>query len=652
MHQDGVSETISHFIGLFDMHEEAARLRHGYEQFRYENGKPLDPPLPEPMHPAPRHALELAPNHPIIRYQPAEDSAHIPNAPLHAASPVLLAEPPRIDLSPIQIGMLPEAHGGSSEAGPAPLTGPVPGSVALLAVQAISLVDNDVVVIGEVSGPMPDYAPDTSGVQAMLAEIGMFTGALSDAAPSGIFHSIPEFMAGAADAAHAMAGYGGGALDVASATGADTKGIHVDGKQADAMPSLDDVLPNMAQEDTPVTTGSVSLTSGDNTMVVATGQNHLTNQASIFDASLAPGIVAVAGDHVRLDVIAQINAYADNDTVDPAFAGTGTGAGNISHNLAEFASVMSGAGASGEAADLGTMPANWTVSVFEGDLVFLEWITQYSFATDNDLLVLTATGSTTNIETGANAGINDTSFSDLGLFYDIVIIGGNLYDANLICQTNVLYDNDTLQMLCAGDADGSLSTSDNLLWNEASITRHGADAATGPMPSHYLDAMQRLESGERAMPEGFGNDAALSGLGHLRVLYVTGNVFDLQLAQQTNVLTDADHVAVYARGLLEHKDSAWDVSTGQNALVNMASITDYASAGDMLYVNGGTYSDAVLVQADLVDTAPQVDGGLASELVAFLDTEPALQSLLDHHAAPAAFDAAPAPADIMQSVLA
>lgn len=653
MHQDGITETITHFIGLFASAEEDARLRHDYDKFERTGDRSAEPSLPMPAHPVPRQALELAPNHPLVRYQPEEAST--PNSyraePFHPPSPFIqqvsftLSDPPN--------AVLPEGAGGRSGHGFVSHEGPIPGSVAMLAVQAIDLTDNDVIVIGDISGPLPDYAPDTSGVEAMLAEIAVFSGALADRTPSGLFHAIPEFMAAASDAAYAMANDKETSVVATTAIGPATKGMHLDGETVADLPSLDEAMPDIAQDDITVTTGSVSLTTGDNTMQVATGQNQLTNEASILDASIAPPIVAVAGDHVRLDVISQINAFSDADKLDGAFQSGVTSQGNTAHNLAEFTSILTSSSSSTTPADIEAMPANWTVSVFEGDLVFLEWISQYTFSTDNDLMVLTATGATTNIESGGNIGFNDASFSNLGLFYDIVIIGGDLYETNIVSQANVLYDNDTLQMLDAAGISASATTSDNLLWNQASITRYGPEAALGPLPAHYMDAMELLESGARAMPEGFGKDPLLAGLDHLRVLYVTGSIYDLHVVQQTNVLADADHVAVYARGLLEHPDSAWEISTGQNALVNLASITDYASSGDTLYVNGGTYSDAILVQADLVGTAGPANGNFASELVAFLDTETALQPILEHHAAlSATFDATPAPADVMQSVLA
>ncbi|RYD43097.1 MAG: hypothetical protein EOP83_32100 [Verrucomicrobiaceae bacterium] len=395
----------------------------------------------------------------------------------------------------------------------------------------------------------------------------------------------------------------------------------------------------------------MSIEADENTVTVATGENVLANNATIQDAGLAPAIVAVAGSYFHLDLISQVNAYLDIDQVGPGFGNASPAGTTNTFNLASFTTSTLDAEGAAEAANPQAMPLNWTISIVEGDLVFLQWVSQYTFASDNDLVVMTATGSTTNVHTGDNGISNDLSFANLGLYYDIVIIGGSMYDANLICQTNVLYDNDTLHMLSGTGLGGSASTSGNLLWNEASISTFGPQTASGGLPGHYLDAMSGLDAGDLSMPRGFSGDPALAGLSHLRVLYVTGDVYDLRYVQQTNVLTDADHVAVYAQQAQDLAGSQWTISTGQNALINVASIVDYASAGDTLYVNGGTYSDAVLIQADLVDPAMPDHPGLPNELVAFLDTDPALQPMPELYHAPVTHADA-APADVMQSVLA
>jgi hypothetical protein len=68
----------------------------------------------------------------------------------------------------------------------------------------------------------------------------------------------------------------------------------------------------------------------------------------------------------------------------------------------------------------------------------------------------------------------------------------------------------------------------------------------------------------------------------------------------------------------------WSISTGSNALINVASIVDYDSVGSDVHVGGQIYSDAILIQADLVadsNTAPVTNDALVSEVIAFLDID-------------------------------
>ena len=73
----------------------------------------------------------------------------------------------------------------------------------------------------------------------------------------------------------------------------------------------------------------------------------------------------------------------------------------------------------------------------------MNWVSQYNFLSDNDAHVLSATGSYTTIVTGANMTLNSASFAELCNSYDLVMIGGSMYNGNFIFQTNILFDNDT-----------------------------------------------------------------------------------------------------------------------------------------------------------------------------------------------------------------
>jgi hypothetical protein len=128
------------------------------------------------------------------------------------------------------------------------------------------------------------------------------------------------------------------------------------------------------------------------------------------------------------------------------------------------------------------------------------------------------------------------------------------------------------------------------------------------------------------MPDEVFADPAFQGLEGLRVLYVSGDIFDIQHISQTNVLGDSDQVALAMSKVKPAPDAKWSVETGGNELINVANIVDVDTTGKT-YVGEGHYSDELLFQAELVDfNAPVVSrdaDALVNEAVAFLVEEDA-----------------------------
>ncbi len=201
----------------------------------------------------------------------------------------------------------------------------------------------------------------------------------------------------------------------------------------------------------------------------------------------------------------------------------------------------------------------------------------------------------------------------------------------------------------------ALSTSGNLLWNQASITTIGGGADTiDALPDAYRQLGNSLASGSQTMPYDVLHDGNFAGLIGIRVLYVTGNLTDLQYVKQVNVLGDSDQVAVALNTATQAFPQAdWDVQTGTNVLVNIAQIVD-VNAIAQTYVAGDHYSDEILIQAELISTDPQFGSQnpdhLVNEAVAFLTDDhltPSMQTDDPTHMH-VTHDAVPA--DPMQSV--
>lgn len=154
------------------------------------------------------------------------------------------------------------------------------------------------------------------------------------------------------------------------------------------------------------------------------------------------------------------------------------------------------------------------------------------------------------------------------------------------------------------------------------------------------------------MPSAFRAAEDFEGIAIPRVLYVSGSIYDLRYVEQTNVLGDADFVALQKSAFHDGQPaSEWQIDTGSNALVNIASIKDYDTFGDSIEVGGNHYSDAILIQADLLaannDENPEAP---VTEVVAFLAHTEGLTDTLDYATGDMTHDAAPV--DLMQSVLA
>jgi hypothetical protein len=399
------------------------------------------------------------------------------------------------------------------------------------------------------------------------------------------------------------------------------------------------------------TDASVDLVAGSNTMV---------NSALLTNSWLGGGVMAALGDCVEINAIVQVNAWSDSDAIGSSVSGWkfDPAEATKAFNVAMFARVdpAAGNGTPGDAS-AGDFPRHWAVTKIDGDLISMNWIEQFSFVTDNDIHVLSSSGVTTMITTGGNTTFNDVSLAELGFYYDLIIVGGNIYDANFIHQMNVLLDNDLVGGVKGFGTTGeaSLSTSGNLLWNHAEIVTAGGTGGFEALPAHYKKAAEDFAAGRNDLPTDILRDPAFDGLAGLKVLYVSGSIFDLQYVKQTNILGDSDQVAMALNGIDDSFPNAdWTISTGSNALINAAQIVDVDLTAKT-YVGANHYSDEILIQAEFVSPSPDLGGKdpdvLVNEAIAFLDDD--IVGPGDDHAASGlqpSHDASHA--DIMQTMLA
>ena len=647
-------ENVLHFIGHWQMATEGVRLRDDLMAFRRLQEESQDPGdiLALPSNPHQYHAIrDYVPG---VQYHPNQwdptgwSPFHMPS--IRPWFQDLEEVRSLLAIRPDMNWPSPHLHWHHPQHVPAM---DAPGQVIYLVNQAIYLLDND--ILNLTGGPEPVLDP---ALMHRLHQLAASAEAI-DVLDALKMPQSPGDLGTIVTTAH----------DILSALSEDSPhvvvqgttltGSYVNGVEVDEPLVLDDLLPapflpDAAEASEPVSHIIETLHDGvEGELALQAGANMAMNSAIISSVGLLGGVIAVAGNVYRIDAIIQSNAYSDTDHIGDQFVPTGQSA-TAAYNYASFSHVPMTYAAPETSIEEGGFPDNWIVSIVDGDLIFSQWLVQTNFIHDNDIHVLCDTGAYSNFVTGANLAHNINSFSDLGLVYDLILIGGNLYDANIISQLNVLLDDDYVYGGAAGREGTSSDTSGNLLYNGATISNMGAQNWLEGLPEHYLEALERLAAGDRTMPEGFGDDEAFAGFGGLSVLVVTGNVYDLHYISQTNILGDADLVAAAEAAALDDAAATgadWHLSTGENALINTAAILDTDSLGDVAYAGGTVYSDTILIQAEILSGPSDDDpDALVYEAIAFITADDGTDVVVTSEGivpTPAGGNAA----DVMDSVL-
>lgn len=625
---DKTTEAIAHFIGLFETTVEEARLRKDFAEFQARRDAQVEQPLLidiDANGKAPYDFLEMDPG---LRYQPLPPDVHWlkPWIETHF-------HPPQIPVSgPIYSQIyadLPEPGKMAHASSHVVLQIDPPGSLAVLINQDIRLWDNDYVGVGAhglIFTPQTDHGADMA---ALLHDAGRLMPIGNPDLP-GSSEAIGDFILSSASALEAFVEQHQQDPEVFAVSEDRIEGIYVNGEMVTELPDLKAHLPGRHDGDgnAPATThsangaGTVEI---EASVTLEAGSNTLVNSAVLTNKWLVGPVIAVAGDHAELNAIVQINVWSDSDQLSASIGGWTLDPGQTTEafNIAMFSRIDPGAQAPAGVSDA-DFPHYWAVTRIDGDLILMNWIQQFSFMMDNDVHVLSSTGVKSMVTTGDNTMLNNVNLTELGHYFDLIIVGGNIYDCNFIYQMNVLLDDDLVGAVKGfqTSGDGTISTSGNLLWNQAAIVNVGGADRFEAMPDHYKEAAANLNAGSNELPSGVLADDAFAGLGGLRVLYVSGNILDLQYIQQTNILGDADQVALAMNAVGENfPDAKWDISTGTNTLVNTAGILDLDATGKT-YVGGDQYSDEILIQAELVSSSPllgtQNPDVLVNEAIAFL----------------------------------
>ncbi|MBT2131642.1 hypothetical protein [Aliiroseovarius lamellibrachiae] len=659
MSADWTTEMISHFIGLFEISEERARLRDDYDRFKAEQARDDNFSVISSMKvkfKAPYTLKKIAPvdNFKEPMAQPFQAAPYYIHVNSFGDAPVwpFFATTFPDGVTPLGYTVAIDI----TQTQPAyNLTLDPAGSVATATFQANSLIDNDLIVgDGTIDFLDPElFLTDLYTLAHLAGKLQSFdigTLPTSDNSATDIAEGWKAIVEAAQE---------DGALPNAPAAaavsvqfGASVSGNYVNGELVDEVPVLADLLPEklsvadnevieagtdgiaihgeglngvetdapslIAAEDTPKVS-PYEVPDGHN---VLTGGNQLLNETIISVNWLDAPAMAVMGDVYAINAISQINVVSDLDTGLGATDDAATQALNISQ-VTHISNPF--------APQAGELPTHWVVATLQADVIASNWVEQFNFVTDTDRAEVTFTGQDTFLQLGDNSIVNASKFLEIGFGYDLIVIGGSIININAIAQTNILLDNDAVTS--SGGIPGVTHTSGNVMANFAAIHNSGIDQFS-MLSEDFAASLAGIQDGYGAIGDGFEGLDAFSGVGLLRVLHIEGDLLQMNLVKQTNILGDADQVHVALADFLGAHDSV-TVNTGDNTLINTASVGTYGIDSDV-YVGGQVYSDAILVQAELIDTDADplgvnlTSGDLASEAVAFLADDMISPSEFDH----------------------
>jgi len=360
------------------------------------------------------------------------------------------------------------------------------------------------------------------------------------------------------------------------------------------------------------------------------GNNFSINAALIVDIGEGARTMVVMEDYFKTNAIFQTNTIVDHDHISVSGgsrAPSPTHAENVATSIADFAEKPS---------IYAEFPAraagpNWIVDVVDGNYYSVHAVAQVNYLSDNDVATQVSSSSHYNLVGGHNEQGNLALIYDGSIQYDLIIIKGSYHGLNVIFQNNILLNDDNIVMSAEGaDPSQSVNSGNNGLLNEAAIANYGGDT-DNELPGNLALIESLLAAGMTSLDPGLAG-ALIGHGGPLKVLYVTGEYYDINAIWQTNITSDvnvmyqlqnqplADLMALDPDGAVTQS-----VTTGGNELGNDAAIVDVNP--DVTYVKGQIYTDSILVQADLMPTASDAavktdTNALVTELIAFVDDHP------------------------------
>ncbi|WP_170417826.1 type I secretion protein [Ruegeria atlantica] len=647
MSLDSITETIAHFVGTFELTIEQARLRDQYEEFIALRRKNELDELEDPISIRVKADLKLDPG----SYDPLPYK--------------LLPPPPDLPLPPMPDGPLQMSEVFSGPAfGPDSYVPPVQlgeaqnvvlvldpqvppliiGSAVTYNFQTIIMSDNDVVGHGDFRNVELQIAQGQQMLDAALSMHAIATPSLNieDYKSLEYLESLTEQMQ--SPMISQIEG-----VTIHQFHGEDAVGMIVNGEVVEEIPDWNDLLPahHQTEEDDDEENDMPDMMPaewdrsdddefGDGHTVIA-GGNLAVNQVAITVAWVDAPVIAVGGKSVNLTVVSQVAVVSDIDQGEPG----------VQSNTNVVQASYIGTEASEQwwqddnAAESGADPIV-SVTWIQGDLWVANFIKQVIDATDIDKISTEISASTSLFTLGDNVLSNVTNIVQLGNFYDLIMIGGNMISVDMLHQTIALLDDDVYSGGKPAEGD------DNLVMNQASITTTGEDTVEDLDMAH-AEAMPFQQVDREAFEDALTSNPDYAGMELIRVLKIEGDLVQINSVEQITLLQDQDDLSVEGAAAV---DAA--VNGAGNALLNAANITK-VGVDSTVMAAGGEYSELLLHQAELLDIPDAPDASeLANEAIAILMEETAAAG--ENAAAQAQSDLTPSEIastdDAMQSMLA
>ena len=617
MQLDTTTEEIWHFIGAFQQMAEAARGRKDFDAFRAQKAEAAQADLEFLNH-------TMTHTHRVPDFTPGvQMGSSSPNGPGLPVFPVAfyLLGPPQID-APLAAQITPMAYlipasGFVQLQQPFVFQLPAP-SVAVIFAQQNIASDQDILIQQDLGLSFTPFSALDAGFYGLIGfaqsldPLGNYAMPVDTPAIKAVAWQVAEGIATVTAGDHATV-----------MRGPEVVGVHINGLTVTdlpdtELPALKDHLPDIP---TPISilpaadlVEQVADESGPDPLHIAVmGGNTLVNEITLTVSWLDAPVMLAQGNALSISVISQINVLSQHVTTNSAQA-----AASQMFNIAEFANTARPLPEVPED-KAGIFPTSWLVTTMQADIINLNWMDQHNFLIDHDVASFTWSGATTFLRLGDNSLLNIGSILEIGFGYDLIVIGGDIINLNLIRQTNVLLDAD---WIATDDATMQVSAGGNLLWNAAAITSTGTDIYTPMSESGALVAADAAHGGSGAIPHAWQHPA-FEGADMLNVLYISGDYLTVAMISQTNILGDADQVAALSAQTELATGGEAQIITGSNALVNLASINTVGMDSEIQVV-GEVYSDALLYQASFIDTdaadpyAANGPAALSSEAVLFL----------------------------------